>query len=134
MRYEATDQYKLRIIPEGKDITEILLAIAKHSYDTAVPRGLGELQPHQAPSLEVDLETCIEKDRGGNPIMLLMNYINGRDCRTKAYLDRDGQWYFDAYAFQQRKVTGAESARGIIRDNAEGFLTEVALQLRKGHN
>ena len=47
---------------------------------------------------------------------------------------RDGQWYFDAYAFQQRKVTGEEFAHGVRRENAEGFLTEVALQLRKGHN
>ena len=130
MRYEATDQYKLRIIPDGENIKDILLTIARLSYDKAVPRGLGELEPHQAPSLEVDLEACI-KSEGGRPTMLFMDYIHGRDCRTKVFLGRDGQWYFDAYAFEQRGVTSAEFVRGVRRTNAEGFLTEVAAEFAR---
>lgn len=69
----------------------------------------------------------------GRPTMLLMNYINGRDCRTKVWkegglLFGEGRWYFDKYAFEQREVTAEEFSRGVRRVNVEEFLENIILK------
>jgi hypothetical protein len=129
MRYQKIDGKKIEIIPDGMPIREMLLAIAKVSYETAVPRGMGHLRPYKAPSLEASLEDHIRYQEG-LPVMLLLDYVSGRDCRTKVYL-ADGKWYLDSYAFQQRKVTSEEFARGVIRDPAGEFLDKVVLESEK---
>lgn len=106
------------------------MAIAKISYDTATPRGLGRLQPFQTPSLELCLEKYI-RHKGETPVMLLMDYIAGRDCRTKVFQGKDAKWYLDAYAFQQRKVTSEEFIQRIIRDPAEAFLDKVIQEINR---
>ena len=109
MKYQKVDGTKIEILPEGMPIKDMLMAIAKVSDDTATPRGSGHLQPFQTPSPEVCLEDNIQY-AGEQPVMLLMDYIVGRDCRTKVYQGNDGKWYLDSYAFQQRKVTSQEFA------------------------
>ena len=84
MKYQRTDKNLIEIIPEGENIRDVLMAIAKVSYDTAVPRGQGELQPHQTPSQEVIFDKYIQ-ETNSHPSMLLMSYINGRDCRTQVF-------------------------------------------------
>ncbi|MFA6461661.1 MAG: hypothetical protein WCV90_05295 [Candidatus Woesearchaeota archaeon] len=134
MKYQRIDNKKIEIFPEMVPIRELLLAIAKVSYETAVPRGLGHLQHFQAPSTEVSLEGYLQYE-GKTPVMLLMDYIAGRDCRTKVFLGREGKWYLDSYAFQQRKVTSEEFLKGVVRDPAEGFLDKVIQEIeRKGDN
>ena len=128
MKYQRIDEHLIEIIPEGEATRDILMAVAKVSYDTAVPRGCGELQPYQTPSQEVILDKYIQ-EANGKPI-LLMDYINGRDCRTKVF-KREGKWYLDAYAFQQRRVTSEEFFRGVVRDKAEDFLNKVIQELSK---
>ena len=129
MKYQKTEDHKIEIDPEEMPVRDMLLAIAKVSYETAAPRGLGHLQPFQAPSPEVCLEDHIEYENDA-PVMLLMDYIVGRDCRTKVFRGMDGKWYLDSYAFQQRKVTSREFAQGIVRDPAEEFLVKVDQEIR----
>lgn len=130
MNYRRIDQSKIEIDPEGLPALPMLLAIAKVSYDTATPRGMGHAQPFQAPSQEVCLEDYVSSDESG-PALLLMDYISGRDCRTKVFRDSRGTWYFDSYAFQQRKVTATEFMAGIVRDHADAFLDCVIKTLEK---
>jgi hypothetical protein len=120
MGYQRIDDTRF----EGMTVRDMLLIIAKVSYETAIPRGLGYLQPFQAPSPEVCLEEYIQYE-GETPVMLLMDYIAGRDCRTKVFQGRDGKWYLDSYAFQQRKVTSEEFVQGIVRDSAKEFMDKV---------
>ena len=124
MKYKKIDETIFEIDAEGLPVRELLLAIANVSYDTAIPRGAGHLQPFQAPSLEVCLEDYIMYD-GDVPVLLLMEYVSGRDCRTKVYQGRGGKWYLDSYAFQQRKVSSEEFLQGVVNDSAEDFLCTV---------
>jgi hypothetical protein len=134
MKYQRVNDTRIQIQPEGMPVRDMLLTIAKVSYETAVSRGLGHLQPFQAPSPEVCLEDHIQYE-GETPVMLLMDYIAGRDCRTKVFQGRDGQWYLDSYAFQQRKVTSQEFVQGIVRDSAEEFMDKVVQEIgRQGDN
>ncbi|MDD5192113.1 MAG: hypothetical protein PHH54_01205 [Candidatus Nanoarchaeia archaeon] len=127
MRYQRINENLIEIIPE-ENVLEVLLATAKKSYDTATPRGKGQLQPHQTPSMEVIFDKFI-KYNGSKPVMLLMDYVNGRDCRTKVFLGEGDKWYFDCYAFGQRGVTSEEFLRGVRRDNPEELLNKVSEEL-----
>lgn len=130
MRYQKVlDDNSILIIPEGEDVKAILLTIARLSYETATPRGMGYEQGYDAPSREVVFEKHMEYERG-KPVRLVMDYIHGRDCRTMVY-ERDGQWFLDAYAYSQRKVTSEEFLLGIVRDKPEDFLDMVIAELRK---
>lgn len=139
MKYERQDD-RVIITFEGKDnVRDWLLAIAQHSYETAVPRGLGHLQAKDKDQIAPRLEDCIEYrielsvprvwESGYNPVSLRMDYINGRDCRTLVQKRTAGDWYFAAYAFEQRKVTLDEFQRGIRKENAGKFLDEVIKQM-----
>ena len=131
MRYQRVNDNLIEIQPERDPIKIILLTIARISYETSIPRGLGHLQPYQAPPMEVRFEDYIEPKGGEDPTILLMSYIHGRDCRTKVSKTRDGKWHFDAYVFQQRKVTSEEFSQGIVKDPAERFLDQVVQELIK---
>lgn len=129
MRYQRIDNNKIEIQPEGMHIRDMLLTIAEVSYKTAIPRGLGFRQPYiHLVKNTPDFQDCIET-QGGQPVMLLMDYINGRDCRTKVFRARDEKWYLDSYAFQQRKVTSQEFIQGIVRDSADKFLDKVVQEI-----
>lgn len=131
MKYQRIREGLIKIMPEpGEDIKQILMTIARVSYQTAVPRGLGHLQPYEAPVAEAMLEERIEY-HGREPIALVMDYIHGRDCRTAISKRDDDKWYFNAYAFEQRGVTSEEFVRGIRGVNAEQFLDDVAKELEK---
>ncbi len=123
MKHQKIDENRIEVIPEGETLEDVLMAIARHSYDTATPRIHANQHLHMAED-SPDLSACITYE-GGAPVMLLMDYINDRDCRTKVY-NKEGRWYFDAYAFGQRKVTSQEFLAGIRREYAEKFLAEVA--------
>lgn len=110
------------------DVKEVLLAIAKHSYETAVPRGNGKLQGFQAPSMEIDFEAFLEYDANGNLSGLVMDYIQGRDCRTLVRVEGD-RLQLHAYAFEQREVTAEEFHAGVRKSNADMFLAEVKKEL-----
>lgn len=128
MKYRRLDEGRLELQLEGEKIEEVLVVIARHSYFTAAPRGLGTLQPFLTPVEEIDVRPFIQRRWGriGSPTMLLMDYVNGNDCRTKVYQSQeDGKWYFDAYAFEQRLVTAEEFHAGIRRVRAEEFLDDV---------
>lgn len=120
--FQEVSEGRIEILAGDMPVKDLLLLIAKLSYETASPRGMGHEQPHQAPSMEVIFEDCIT-EVAGEPV-LLMDYINGRDCRTKVYF-HEGKWLFDSYAFQQRKVTSQEFIDGVVRDSAEEFLHKV---------
>ncbi len=130
MRYEKVDDNRIRIIPETDEIERILFTIARKSYETAAPRGRGREQPflhcvEEGPNFK----GCITQDLIGEP-MLLMDYINGRDCRTKVYKLR-GEWFLDSYAFRQRKVTSEEFLDGVVKDDPEKFLDSVVEELSR---
>lgn len=133
MRYFQINDTIFEIQPEGMPIEDMLLAVAKVSYETAVPRGLGHLQQFETSPSQNTLKSCIQyKDE--EPVLLVMDYISGRDCRTKVFKGSDGKWYFDSYAFQQRKVTAEEFLQGIVRDPAEPFLDGVVQEIERGKN
>lgn len=135
MKYQRIEDHKIEINPEGMPIRDILLTIAKVSYQTATPRGLGLKQPYlHLVENTPNFQDCIEI-QGGQPVMLLMDYINGRDCRTKVFQARNEKWYLDSYAFQQRKVTSEEFVQGVVRDSADVFLEKVVQEIeRQGDN
>ena len=65
-------------------------------------------------------------------VMFFMDYVAGRDCRTKVYKSKiDGNWYFDTYAFRQRNVTGEEFAEGFAGENPIAFLEQVKQELAR---
>ncbi len=137
MLYQKIDSSRYQIMPEPTEsVKDILLAFAKVSYETAIPRGLGLREAYlHTVDKSPDLEACIET-KLGRPVMLLMDYINGRDCRTKVYKNREGKWYFDVYAFKQRKMTSEEFMDAVVGDGEfkekpEEFLTKVNEELRK---
>ena len=142
MNYKKCTEHILQVDME-RSVEHALLAIAKASYEQAAPRGLGfdaayqhEIaqmrMPKETPEEGVDFTQYIKRDLFGKPTMLLMDYINGRDCRTKVW--REGarllglgeeRWYFDKYAFEQREVTAEEFGRGVRRVFAEQFLDGI---------
>ena len=128
MRYKIGKEYQMEIDLETDSVMDVLLAIARTSYETANPRGLGFKQPYlhiveNTPSFE----EWITRD-GKEPTMLFMSYINGRDCRTKVY-KKEEKWYLDGYAFQQRKVDLEQFFSGKIEDPADKFLDKVIERL-----
>ncbi len=125
MRYERQQDTVLITFEQKDDVKKWLLAIATHSYETALPRGLGLKQPYLHAIENVpNLEQYIERGSLG-PKALVMDYINGRDCRTMVAKREDGTWYFNAYAFEQRKVTAEEFGMGKRVENVGQFLDEV---------
>ena len=127
MKYEIAGSYTIKIDPEETPIKELLLTIAKVSYETAIPRELAYLDDPDIRSEEVDFAKNIVSRFGTD--MLLMDYINGRDCRTKVHQERDGKLYFDTYTFEQRKIESYENIMGIVKDSADKFLDQVILEL-----
>ncbi len=75
---------------------------------------------------EVDFKAYITRDFFRRPEMLLMDYINGRDCRTKVY-KQAGRWLFDKYAFEQREVSAQEFVQSTGKEdiNSQGFLQQT---------
>lgn len=129
MKYERANENYIVLDFGVQNPKEIILAIAKHSYETAQPRGLGCLQPHETHSSKVDFRQFIEYKPGllpftRVPIQLLMDYVNGRDCRTKVTRQSKNIWQFDAQVFEQRE--------GIRLGDADKFLEEIICKLIKG--
>ena len=125
MRYERQQDTVLITFERKDKVKEWLLAIAKHAYETALPRGLGHRERYLHPVEKgPNLEKYIENGFLG-PKALVMDYINGRDCRTMIAKREDGTWYFNAYAFEQRKVTAEEFGMGKRVENVGKFLDEV---------
>jgi len=152
MKYEVIrDGNTIQILPEGRDIKEFLLTFARLSYGSAKPRHTNPLEvklsttdPNSYEGAQVrkeaskrpflhsienmpKFEDYLESDSEGLNF-LVMDYINGRDCRTMLRRGDDSSWYFNAYAFEQREVTSEEFISGIRRVNAEEFLKEVLVQ------
>ena len=123
MKYRRLAPDHIELILEGEHIKDVLLTIARLSYETAIPRGAGTLQPHSTPAHEISFVKFVEM-QGDQPYRLLMDYENGRDCRTRVWLEQ-GTWFFDGYAFEQRKVTSEEFIRGVRRESAGAFLDSV---------
>ena len=107
---------------------DVLLAIAEVSYETAVPRGLDNAQNFKTLSSDINFDDFIKYERHV-PVMLLMSYVEGRDCRTKVFKNNEGKWYLDSHAFEQRKVTSIESIEGLVKDSANKFLDAVKEKL-----
>ena len=125
MRYERQQDSVLITFEKKDDVKEWLLAIATQAYETALPRGLGHKEGDLHPAEKwPNLEGYIENGALG-PKVLVMDYINGRDCRTMIAKREDGTWYFNAYAFEQRKVTAEEFGMGKRVENVGKFLDEV---------
>jgi len=59
MKYQRTDENYVIMDFERQKPEEILLAIARHSYETAQPRGLGCSQPHETPASEVNFRQFV---------------------------------------------------------------------------
>jgi len=162
MKYEITKWFvegvhpsNIEIILEGEDPKEVFLAIARHSYNTAKPRHMDPLSQrlivtpsdsyegaqlreeakkrrhiHSIDELP-DFEQYFENDVYGQK-MLVMDYINDRDCRTVAKLLKGGRMWFNAYAFEQRGVSNlTRFLKGERAIHATEFLDEV-IDLMKG--
>jgi hypothetical protein len=129
MEYQIIDKNKIEIQPGEISELKMLLSIARKSYETAIPRGMGFNKPyiHFVENMPNFLDYIKMKDE--SPVMLLMDYINGRDCRTKVFKDENEKWFLDSYAFQQRKVSQEEFDLGIVRDPADNFLDKVITEI-----
>jgi hypothetical protein len=125
MKYQKIDEFKTEILPGEVDIGLILVTLARMSYRTAVPRGR-IVEPHNG-ILEPDFERYIER-AGDQPYRLVMDYIDGRDCRTKVFSDAS-RWFFDTYVFRQRKVNAREFIEGVVKDDPLKFLDSVIDEL-----
>ncbi len=142
MRLGKQTREHIEIVPEEReDIEEILLAIAEHSYETAVQGGLsGHLHSPPEKDEEVNFRDCLYHANTGKKelIALHMGYINARDCRTTVVRGhtrkRANKWYFSVFDFEQRGITMQELFQGVKKYNAIEFLEEVAKKLEKKQN
>ena len=126
MRYTILNNELIELVFEhNEDIASSLRMIAQHSYALAKPRGLGYLQSHKETSTTFD--SYIQR-RGFGLSALIMDYINGRDCRT-CITTYSGKWIFNTYAFEQREVTATEFLQGKRAIRATEFLDEVIEKL-----
>ena len=127
MNYRRRDEGTIELTFEtGDNVHRCLTAIAEHSYALAVPRGLGHSQPHE--QIPESFDGYIQR-RGLALSALIMDYVNGRDCRTCITKGLDGKWLFNAYAFEQRGVTAEEFHQGKRKMLGTVFLDEVITKL-----
>ncbi|MBT5021951.1 hypothetical protein HOK51_07025 [Candidatus Woesearchaeota archaeon] len=108
MKYEKTDNYSIKIIPENEEkIEDILLELAATSYETAVPRMHTKKHMEKLKRPSSYFSQYITKNVFGQE-QLVMDYIDDRDCRTIVSKQIDGNWYLNCYSFEQRGLDSDE--------------------------
>ncbi|MFH0835500.1 MAG: hypothetical protein V1881_04100 [Candidatus Micrarchaeota archaeon] len=83
---------------------QFLQLVARVSYDLARPVGMGRLQPYETPTDKVKFSEYIKLKKLKrydelDPVVLHMDYVNGRQCKTVIMRDAEGRFIFDAALF-----------------------------------
>ena len=107
MDYKRIDDQEIEIVPGNIPIDDVILAIAKESYKTAVPMGVGFDEPWLTGPENEDFSECI-RPKGtvvgcsDRTLLLDMDYVNGRQCKTYI-VEKDGKYILDAWSFEKAR-------------------------------
>ena len=109
MKFVELDKDKIEIVPEEIPIKVILETMARVSYGLAKPVGGGFLQPFNIRAKDVDFSEFMN-----NPMYLMqgivleMDYVNGRRCKTRVRFKRDGRYIFSASNYRNARGCRSE--------------------------
>jgi hypothetical protein len=117
MYYKRISEHVIEIIPEDTPIDEILITMARVSYEPAKPPSSDFLELLDKESKEIDFSEFIHLNSSD---VLNIDFVNERQCKTKVRRTGDGKYVFDAWLY--------ESNRG----KSEIFLNKVKSTLEKG--
>lgn len=97
MVYKRIDDHEIEISPGQIAINRVLQCLAKMSYESAGPPRSDFLRLLDREADTVDFSAFIHLD---GPEMLDMDFVHGRNCKTKVRKSRDGRYIFDARLYQ----------------------------------
>lgn len=106
MDYEKIDGITHIYVGEGETERQVLRAIAKASFELARPAGLGWI--HFDDKEEVMLneaEMFISLPPRYNDIVVDMDYVQGRQCKTVIYKKGDGHFTLGNHLFERDRGT-----------------------------
>ena len=111
-KFNENGRNKVEILPGSMPIRDVLLAVARASYELAYPVGRGILQPYETPVSELDFSKMLEKDG------LYMDYVCGRQCKTVVRIDENGRLILDAWLFERDRGS-VESMLDVAKKDLE---------------
>lgn len=119
MKYEAISPGTFLLYPK-QDPLVMLQRIAKEAYLTAAPLSGQHLQSlDELPDFTSYIQ--MEEER---PVLMMLDYINGRDCRVM--VTRQGEDYiFHGYYFQLRTLNPTLKTQGYTHYPPAQFLDSV---------
>ncbi len=96
MNYTTVNGKTMVQIEDGEDRQTVLRAIARASYDLALPAGTGFL--HFTPGGALSDKECDALIRADG---LSMDYVHGRQCKTFLKADNSGVLVLNNYLFER---------------------------------
>lgn len=117
MEYRKINENAVEILPGNTPILDVLLAVARASYELAVPVGRGFLQPYSTPVNEIDFSKMLDVTG------LYMDYVCGRQCKTRVGIDEKGRLIFNASLFKKDRGP-VEPMLDIAKKNLEQRVKE----------
>jgi len=100
MNYERINEHEIEIIPEETPIDEILVTMARVSYESAKPLGSDFLELLDKESKEMDFSEFVHLNSSE---VLNIDRVNERQCKTKVRRTDEGKYVFHAWLYESNR-------------------------------